>query len=203
MSIILPYDKNLGTSEGAFITPNGNILPVHENEHEQFARSYCNGRDYDVLTGAVMGPPRPLLKSLLTEREIKDMSKNPNYFSTSKLNKNELEKYRFWLSKMAPYNHTYYADFMVCVLGYDKVETLFKNSIVTTSATPHIRFYNYYLMDWNVLRFNKVVYNQEEDSFDFQESYFGISHIEDQEAEEELDEIKEKVPLKDRPIFFK
>ena len=203
MSVVIPYVQNLGTDEGAFIAPNGKILPVYSNEHEEFTRAYCNGRDYDVLTGAVLGPPRPVVIEKLAQKEVKDFYQNPDCFLTSKLNKQELEKYRFWLSKMQDFKNPYYADFLVFALGYDKVENLFKKTIVTTSATPHVRFYNYYLMEWQILVYNRVHYDEKEGVFDFVPPNFGFQYVQDIETEEEINSIRESVPLSKRPLFFK
>jgi len=58
MSVIIPYHQDLGIT-GAFIAPDGNILRLRNNEHEEFAEEYCNGHDYKIYTGAKVGPPAP------------------------------------------------------------------------------------------------------------------------------------------------
>ena len=44
-SLIITYDSNLGNGDGAFITPNNEIILTY-GEHERFAAKYCGGRDF-------------------------------------------------------------------------------------------------------------------------------------------------------------
>ena len=48
MSSIITYDSNLGNGDGAFITPNNEIILTY-GEHERFAAKYCGGRDLFFL----------------------------------------------------------------------------------------------------------------------------------------------------------
>ena len=75
----------------------------------------------------------------------------------SKLTKEELILYKYWLEQKGFNRKEMSSDFLVSVLGFDKVLTLMKKSIATTSLEPHIRFYNYYLMDWYVDITNRLV----------------------------------------------
>ena len=95
-----------------------------------------------------------------------------------------------------------YGDFLADVLGLDKVLRIMRKSITTTSPTPHIRFYNYYLMDWYIDIRNRVVYNEKTGIFEPVNKGF-ITLSEDREFEEEINSIKSKVKLKDRHHFFR
>lgn len=68
----------------------------------------------------------------------------------SKLTKEELILYKHWLEQNEYNKRNMYSDFLVDVLGFDKILTIMRKSITTTTFEPHVRFYNYYLMDWYI-----------------------------------------------------
>jgi len=70
-----------------------------------------------------------------------------NYCNINNLTKEELILYKRWLQENEEVKRKMSSDFLVCVLGFDKILSLMKKTIVTTSFEPHIRFYNYYLKD--------------------------------------------------------
>lgn len=78
-----------------------------------------------------------------------------------------------------------------------------RRAITTTSSTPHKRFYNYYLMDWYIKRVPKMKYDSQSGLFLFDNSQWRFDNSEEKEAEEEIEEIKSRVLLKDRYLFFK
>ena len=201
MSIIVPYHEDLGVT-GAFIQPDGKILRLRNNEHEAFAEEFCNGRDYDFYTGAKYGPPEPILKNLAAEKEVLNAKEGIDIFRSSKLSKSQLAKYKWWLEHYGMQKKEC-VDFLVYVLAFDKVERLVHDVITTTSAEPHVRFFNYYLMDWNISVQNRVYYDYEKGEYRNLDYYFPTSEGLDREAEEEIAEIKAKVLLKERPVFFK
>lgn len=127
-----------------------------------------------------------------------------NYCNINNLTKDELILYKYWLEENEEVKRKMISDFLVCVLGYDKILSLMKKAIVTTSFEPHIRFYNYYLMDWYVDIRKKSVYNESTGMFEFVEREdFSIKYIEDRKMEDEINEIKTHVKLKDRHYFLK
>jgi len=203
MSIIIPYDKELGSSDGAFIRPDGKILHTDANNHEDFARRYCNGPDYEILTGATYGPPHYLLRDHEIIKTAQAIQENPDFFSTSNLTKTELHKYKKWLQRYNKHYKDIYSDFLVFVLAYDKVETNIRNVITTTSAEPHTRFFNYYLMDWHIIRQDRIVYNEEQEKFIVENRDMFFDNLEDREVEEEIRLIKDKIPLSERAVFFR
>jgi hypothetical protein len=203
MGLILPYYDKLGTSEGAFITPNGHILNVYNNEHEDFARRYCLGMNYDIHTGAVFGPPYPCAKDVWVHSEIQNMLKGKDIFESSSLTKDQLKKYKSWLKRFPTIDDSVYSDFLVFILAYDKVETIVRNQIQTTALQPHIRFFNYYLMGWTIKRYNGYFYDEKSDKLIERPNNYLVEDYEDREAEEEIEETRAKVLLKDIPYFFK
>ena len=127
-----------------------------------------------------------------------------NYCNINNLTKEELILYKRWLQDNEEIMRNMSSDFLVCVLGFDKVLSLMKKAIVTTSYEPHIRFYNYYLMDWYIDIRKKSVYNESTGMFEFVEREdFSIKYNEDRRIEREIDEIKRCVKLKDRHYFLK
>lgn len=97
-----------------------------------------------------------------------------------------------------------HSDFMVFVLGFDKIETIMRRAIIITSRQPHIRFYNYYLMDWYIDKNTPMKYNEETVLFEYDEPKdWMIYYNEDRKVEDEINEIKTKVLRKNRHHFFK
>jgi len=93
---------------------------------------------------------------------------------------------------------------MVYILGFDKVETIIKKTITTACQYPHIRFYNYYLMDWDIECHTAIKFNEENGLFEYDKKYeYLISSSEDRYYKNEIEDIKTSVLKKDRPYFFK
>ena len=92
---------------------------------------------------------------------------------------------------------------MVYLLSFDKIETVIRETITTTNPNPHIRFFNYYLMDWFIIDQQPMKYNSNTGLFEYDKNNWYLGNIEDKEAEDEIKEIKAKVLKKDRPLFFK
>ena len=203
MSYIVPYYKELEHGGGAFIRPDGKVLTINDNKHEEFAEKYCNGKDYNILTGASYGPTESKIPFLLASKEEKDLRSGIDIFSSSSLSREQLVKYKRWIEKHHIDRQAIYVDFLVFVLAYDKVETQIHNLITTTATEPHVRFFNYYLMDWHINHQKPLIYDEKLDIYKYNEDIIEISDDADREAEEELNEIKAKVLIKDRPYFFK
>ncbi len=180
MSLIIPYEDKLDTCNGAVIRPNGNIIYTY-GEHENFAKDYCRGKDYSLLTSSTID--------------------GVDIYSSSKLTKEQLELYKLWLQKTDfPSN----IDFMVYLLRFDKVGTFLGKAITTTNNKPHIRFYNYYLMDWYIDKLLPMRFNKETGTFEYSEEESYIQFEDDEEAAEEIKKIKSMVLYKnDRRAFFR
>ena len=173
MSIILPYNESVLNNDGSFIKPNGEIIPV-SGKHESFAYYYCTG------SSLILGKSESILHSQLDEEEY--------------------QLYQLWKSSNCT-NITLVTDFLTLILGYDKVEKIESNSITTSSFQPHIRFYNYYLMDWNITVMPRYQYDSSKGCF-IQDNHFYTSDYKDLDAANEIEKIKDKVLTKNRKIFF-
>ena len=92
---------------------------------------------------------------------------------------------------------------MFFVLGFDKIQTKLAKTITTTNYEPHIKFYNYYLMDWYIEQYSPMKYVDEVSGFKYIRNNYIINSYRDSEAENEINEIKAKILKKDRPYFFK
>lgn len=177
MSIIIPYENNWCTNGGGFITPSGDILYTH-NDHSKFAMDYCLG-------------------SIPLDTFQASQTFNSN------LTKEQLKLARLWLTNCKTENYSHaLVDFLVYVLQYDKVQTTLNRSIITTYPNPHVRLFNYYLMDWSILKYSPKKYSPQFNSFIIPDYYY-ISTSEDMECEEEINDIKKHIRKDDRHLFFR
>lgn len=183
MNNVVPYDINISKSDGGFIKPDGEFV-FTPNTHELYAINYCHGSDW------------------LYPHKRKDKN---NSFSLSKLTEEDLFLYKEWLKAKQHGGRNVNADFLVHVLGYDKVETCLRRLITTTSNIPHIRFYNYYLMGWNVCKLRKEKFDKNTGMFviDYADNLSPILMHKERKAEAEIEEISQKVLFKDRDKFFR
>ncbi len=188
MSIILPYDEKIGGKQGAFITPSGKILSVDSN-HEDFAYDYCNSEEFKKDNSAFVRPGISPLKKLEDKALISSYEK--------------LKYFLKWMEKKHIEKKAPYEDFLVLVMQYDKIETSIKSMITTTAVEPHVKFFNYYLMDWDVKTEDIFYFNEETKRFDKNPLRYRFASYNEIEAIEELDEIKSKVKVKDRKFFIK
>lgn len=205
MKTILPYEGNLDNGIGAFISPKNELL-LTNGSHENFSREYCYGSDYEFLLKIKSGDPYYVscLKGLDDNSTLEGYSSDIDVFSSSKLTKDELNLFKLWLKCNNACKRNFYADFMVFVLGFDKVEKIMKNAITTTNSLPHVRFYNYYLMDWYVDLRTPMVYDDTLGKFKYSDHFdFYIRYNEDEKVAEEIDEIKSYTLIKDRHLFFR
>lgn len=203
MKQIIPYNPKLRNCNGAFIKPNNEILYVNNN-HENFAMNYCQGEYYYLLNAIKNNYPAYDFDEFKLEFNLNINKEDIDIFSSSSLTKEQLKLFKLWLSNHQFDHKTFYTDFLVCLLGFEKVENIIKETITTSNQYPHIRFYNYYLMDWNIDCYPKIKYNSNNNIFEFtsKDNIFVASYL-DREYEEEINEIKSKVLIQDRHYFFK
>ena len=176
MSGIIPYDERLARSNGGFITPNNEIILT--DNHEKFAYNYCFGYD--------------------------DLYNSQNEFKNSKLTSEELKLFKLWLKENVGFTRDMNSDFLLYIMRYDKVERKIRRVITTTNPRTHIRFYNYYLMDFDILIQRPKVFNEETRLFEYVDyNELWMQDSIDREAEKEINEIKEKVLSKDRYLYLK
>ncbi len=140
---------------------------------------------------------KPSGEMLLIDNGHEEFAKK--YLSNKKLfTEDELYLYNEWIK-----NNDSLSDFLFFVLNYDKVEVSWRKVITTTDINPHIRFYNYYLMDWNIYIERKMYYDLEYHDFKFIDDQNYLFNYQDRNMEEEIEDIKKKVLKKDRKLFFK
>ncbi len=206
MNKIIPYDENLNKSNGAIISVDGDIHYI-QNSHEIYAKNYCNGKDYNKLRYIKNCSSDLLFDEFQDSYSFHGERKDINEWSGSQLTSKQLELYKKWLKKYSRYyKDSSSLDFMILFLEFDKVESMKKHMITTSSKIPHIRFYNYYLMDWEIVQLPKVIYHEDSSTFEFLDNrlidlYHSSSN--DSEALEEIQEIKKKVKKSNIPYFFK
>ena len=122
----------------------------------------------------------------------------------NKLTKDELILYKYWLEQVDFNKARRCSDFLVDVLGFDKIVKNVPKTITTTTSHPHVRVYNYYLKDWNIDVRKRTIFNEETQMFEYEyaDTSFMMG-VEDRRMESEINEIKSKVKTKDRHHFFK
>lgn len=211
MSLILPYEEKLSGSDGAYISPEGKFIYPSKG-HERYAQEYCNGRYYselnkirsDALAGIQDG-------SVFSDEYFEHMIRKFGYvgerkdidpFLSSKLTKEKLKLYKLWLKEYMFTKNNLYADFMIYVLGFDKVETVMRQCITTSSRAPHVRFFNYYLMGWTILVKSPEIYSEEAGCF-ISDNTMNPYAVEEGAAIIELNELKANVLKKDLIYFLK
>lgn len=124
-------------------------------------------------------------------------------YKTSKLSSSELKLLKLWIESKNYRYRDMFSDFLVFVLGFDKVETAMRRAITTTTSMTHVRFFNYYLMDYYIKRFPKMKYNSQSGLFEKDTFLQFKDYSEERKAIDEIKEIKSKVLLKDRHLFFR
>lgn len=206
MHTIIPYQDRIFTGCGAMISPGGNIQSIY-TLHEVFARNYCNGEDYDYLKFIKYNASLELFEEFKRNYYFNGNKSDIDEWCHSKLTPLELEKYKIFLNQYGNYfKYASALDYMIYVLKFDKVESLLNRTIITTSKIPHIRFFNYYLMDWDIRTLSFAHFNKEKGKFYFNDNdivdlYHSYSI--DSEAEEEINNIKKKTKKIDIPYFFR
>lgn len=189
MNIILPYIHELECQKRAYIKPNGQILTT-TGKHKIWAKEFCIGsecKDFRSLFSK-QSPNNPLPSSII---------------ESSSLTIEQLELLKIWLQGKDNFDENLFSDFLVFISRFDKMETKSRKVISTTSPIPHIRFYNYDLMDWSIEQHAPQKLNKELGIFvPCPEEGIIFTH-QDRNAEEELNDIKRNVLLKDRHYFLK
>lgn len=120
----------------------------------------------------------------------------------SHLTSSDLILYKNWITLAKKYNNNMDLDFIVLVLSFDKLHTNISNNITTTSFQPHIKYYNYYLMDYYIDLRNKLIYDNGVFKEVNREDYI-IKTEQDREVEDEINDIKRKVKKEDRIYFMR
>lgn len=56
-------------------------------------------------------------------------------------------------------------DFAVLSIGVDKIETMFPKTITTTKLNPHEYYFNYLLMDYDIIQLPRVIFDEQDNIF--------------------------------------
>ena len=94
-------------------------------------------------------------------------------------------------------------DFAVQSIGFDKIESQLTKTITTTKLNPYEYYFNYILMDYNIVSLPRIDFNTNTQLFEevIPNSYGITSHIEE-EYIKELKLIRKSVPLNNRDKYF-
>lgn len=202
MNKIIPYNDKLGYSNGGFINLNSEIVLV--NHHEIYAREYCYGKDYDFLKQIKYGRSLYSFEDFQKEYNFNGSKEDIDVFASSNLTKEQLVLLKKWLQEHERVTRNLLSDFLVYVVGFDKIETIRRKAITTTTQQPYTKFYNYYLMDWYIDWYKPLmIFNEETGCFEYAKRDYIVMNHEDREVKSEIDEIKANVLRKDRHHFLK
>lgn len=198
--MVVPYNFSLEDSDGAWISPSGNIIKTY-NTHEGFAKNYCLGNNYEYLCK---------IKYKLSENKFNRWRLQSNFFGNredinefmgSRLTIEELELLKKWIKEFQYCGHVY-SDFLLSYLQFSKAQIITEKTITTTESSPYIKFWNYYLMNWDIDQIPRICYNSFNDRFDILDGSF-FENKDNEYAKKELDEIKLKVKKSERPNYFR
>lgn len=105
---------------------------------------------------------------------------------------------------------SYFKDIMVQYLGYDSIERRLKigtksfKVITTSSNNINERFYNWLLMDWNIYKVPKMIWNEKENKFVKERQILSLYQTEKEEIlGKEIESIKKEIPKQYRKKYFR
>lgn len=191
MSIILPYNEEINKHTGTFINPYGEIIYYKRSSlyrfacHEATAQEFLCGNDKEFIAMARYFSP--------SELKFEDYHGN--------LSKSDYELFKLWISKQATLKDLA-SDFMFFVLSFDRVMSVREKAIATTNPNPHIRFWNYYLMDFDIYSDTKKRYNAKTDRFEWMRDIGSMSNSDDEEAASKIVNIKKRYLRKEDRYQF-
>ncbi len=96
-------------------------------------------------------------------------------------------------------------DVLIMIIGLDKIETTASKTITTNKRDIYETFYNYMIMGFDVKTLPKIIYNPQDNDFHYIENNLGFNYISSTEKEykEEIELIRQKVPINDRYKYLK
>lgn len=160
MGLILPYDEELIRQDGCFIAPNGEIISGF-GCHEQYGADFIKGSDYDTISRFMNRYKNNSLyypgedKEVLEHYKV-DKVEDLNPFCSSSLSQEDIDKYLKWREKVIyddaweVYWNEMNSIFLNRFLRYDKLETIRRRVITTTTPFMYLRFFEYLVMGYNV-----------------------------------------------------
>jgi len=153
-------DEDLIRQDGCFITPNGEIVNGF-GCHEGYAANHIRGSEYNSITEFIHryksqnlyypGEDKEIFKHYNIEK-IEDL----NPYISSFLSQEDINKYIKW-QELVLYDdawEVYWQEmnsiFLNRFLRYDKLETIRRQTITTTTPFMHLRFFEYFVMGYNI-----------------------------------------------------
>lgn len=100
-------------------------------------------------------------------------------------------------------NRSFIQDFAVQTMDFDKVESQLKKTITTSKININEAFFNYLIMDFDVINLPKIIYHENENSFIQMKHNDFITTSKEKEFEEEVKLIKKYIPYNERRKYFK
>lgn len=127
-----------------------------------------------------------------------------NLFLSSALTEEEVKLFLKYREEFEFERSDYCSDFMVEVFGIDKVSTVSNYQISTIKKQPHIYYFNYIIMGFDIDICCPMNFNTENDRFQYETATVSYKEkLQDDEYKDEANEIIRKEPVKDRHLFFK
>ncbi len=100
-------------------------------------------------------------------------------------------------------NISFIQDFAVQTMDFDKVESQLKKTITTSKLNIYESFFNYLIMDFDVINIPKIIYREDENRFIQMKHNEFITTSKEKEFEEEIKLIKKYVPYNERKKYFR
>lgn len=94
-------------------------------------------------------------------------------------------------------------DILVCLVGFDKIETMLPKTIATSKLNINETFFNYLIMDYNIVTLPRIIYDRENNNFKMIKPNPYYQTETEREYEEEIKLIKKYIPYDERSKHFK
>ena len=211
MPSILPYKEGIKKSDGAFILPNNKIELV--NSHMRYAIEYIRGEDFETLCDLQRkgyDDEDEKYKKECFNKYVKDHNlpwktrDDIDPFISSTLSDEERKIFNIWEEEFEFRRKDLYSDFLLYFLGIDKLQTVMRMAITTTEQYPYIKYFNYLLMDFKLDEQFPKKYNEERKRFGlYNREQSIVLADQDRKYRDEIEELKSKIPVKDRHLYFK
>lgn len=100
-------------------------------------------------------------------------------------------------------NISFIQDFAVQTMDFDKVESQLKKTITTSKINIYESFFNYLIMDFDIINLPKIIYHEDINKFLQMKDNEFITTSKEKEFEEEIKLIKKYIPYNERKSYFK
>lgn len=96
---------------------------------------------------------------------------------------------------------SYFKDTLIQYLGYDSVETMTSRTIVTSYPNIHERFYNYLLLDFQIIQVARMFWDEKEKMY--KPILFVVETEKEENLKKEIEAIKKLVRRDERLKYFR